>query len=139
MPEGWLMAVDLKVSLDPRDIARFRSLLKANKTMAAKALTFVAYDARDDWRTSIPGLFHLRRRWLVTGARVDAATPGRLMSRVKHLDKYFGRHVKGIDEPKQAGRKTLFVPAQPVAEQGTHTQIRAMLRRAGKTKTKPRF
>lgn len=132
------MAVELNVTLDRRGIARFRTLLKANRTMAAKALTQVAYKARDEWKLHY-GLFHLRRRWLTTGGRVDMATPGNLVSRVKHLDKYFGRHVKGIDAPKVAGGASLFVPAQPIEQQGTHTQIRAMLRRAGKTKTKPKF
>ncbi len=132
------MSVDLNVTLNRRDIARFRTLLKANRTMAAKALTKVAYKAKEAW---VPhyGLFHLRRRWLTTGGRVDMATPSNLVARVKHLDKYFGRHVKGIDAPKKAGGKALFVPAQPIQEQGTHTQIRAMLRRAGRTKTKPKF
>lgn len=131
--------MELNVTLDRKGIARFRTLLKANKMMAAKSLTYTAYKARDNWRATFPTLFHLRRRWLITGARVDNATPSRLQARVKHLDTYLGRHVKGIEQPKRAGGKSLFVPAQPVQEQGTHTTIRAMLRRAGQTKTKPKF
>lgn len=128
--------MELNLSLDRRNIARFRTLLRANRTMAAKALTQVAYKARDAWRGDIPSEFHLRRKWLVSGIRVGNATAGNLTSRVGSLDKFFGRHVKGVDEPKNASGGRLFVPAQPIEKQGTHTQIRAMLRRADSTKRK---
>jgi len=130
------MAVDLEVTLSRKDVARFRTLLKANRTMAAKSLTQVAYAARDDWRRLFPTLFKLRRRWLITGARVENATAGNLVSAVKNEDKFFGRHVHGIDTPKVAGKSRLFVPAEPVAQQGTHQTIRARLRRMDQTKRK---
>lgn len=130
------MELDLK--LDRKDIARFRTLAKANRLMAAKSLTQVAYKARDEWKVYYK-LFHMRRAWLTTGGRVHMATPSKLQSAVYHLDKYFGRHVKGIDTPKRSAGQSLFVPAQPVQEQGTHTQIRNMLRRADKTKTRKTF
>lgn len=133
------MPAELTLTLDRRNLAKFRTLLKANRTMAAKALTQVAYKARDDWRGEIPGEFHLRRKWLVSGVRVKQATPGDLNSAVGSIDTFFGRHVKGIDDPKKAGKGRLFVPAIPIEQQGTHTQIRAMLRRASATKTKPVF
>lgn len=130
------MAIDLDVTLDRRDIARFRTLLRANKTMAAKALTTVAYAARDDWRRLFPTMFNLRRRWLITGARVENATAGKLVSAVKNVDKFFGRHVKGIDTPKRAATSRLFVPAEPVEQQGTHQTIRSRLRRMDQTRRK---
>lgn len=129
---------ELTLTLDRRDLARFRTLLKANRMVAAKSLTQVAYKARDAWKPGY-GLFHLRRSWLTTGGRVKMATPSRLVSQVYHRDEYFGRHVRGIDAPKHAASTSLFAPAQPIEQQGTHTQIRAMLRRASKTKTKPKF
>ncbi len=130
------MSAELNVTLDRRSLAKFRTLLKANRMMAAKSLTFVAYKARDEWRASFPTMFHLRRKWLITGARVEVATPNRLQSAVYHKDKYLDRHVKGLDTPKKAEGGRLFVPVQPIEQQGTHTQIRAMLRRADRTKRK---
>ncbi len=127
--------MELNLTLDRRNLARFRTLLSANRTMAAKSLTFVAYKARDDWRAAMT-MFQLRRRWLVTGVRVGNATASNLNAKVGSLDKFFGRHVKGIDAPKRAGGGRLFVPAQPVQQQGTHTQIRRMLRRVDSTKRK---
>lgn len=133
------MAAEITLALDRRNLAKFRTLLKANRTMAAKSLTQVAYKGRDAWRGEIPSDFHLRRRWLVTGIRVGQATPGNLNARVGSIDTFFGRHVKGIDEPKKSGGRSLFVPAMPIEQQGTHTQIRAMLRRAGAAKTRAVF
>lgn len=130
------MAVELEPKLDRKNITRFRTLLKANRTMAAKALTTVAYAARDDWRRLFPPLFKLRRRWLITGARVDKATPGNLVSAVKNDDKFFGRHVKGIDTPKRAATSRLFVPVEPIEQQGTHKTIRSRLRRMDQTRRK---
>ncbi len=127
----------LEITLDRRDLARFRTLLKANRTMAAKSLTQVAYAARDDWRRLFPTMFHLRRRWLITGARVDMATPSTLTARVKNIDKFFGRHTEGVDTPKRAADGRLFVPNEPVVEQGTHTRIRSRLRQMERTKRKP--
>lgn len=129
--------MELKLKLDRRNLARFRTLMKANKTMAAKSLTKVAYEARDDWREEIPEDFHLRRKWLISGARTKMATAKNLQSAVGHMDSYFGRHVKGVDEPKRAAGSKLFVPAQPAEEQPSHTGIRAMMRRAAKSKTPP--
>lgn len=131
------MAINLDVALDLRDLQRFKTLQRASATMAAKSLTFAAEKAQDAWRAENPRAFHMRRPWLNWGVRIKHATPGNLVARVGSIDEYFGRHVEGVDEPKTSSTGRLFVPVQPVAEQGTHTQIRAALRRMERTKTKP--
>ncbi|MBA2127178.1 hypothetical protein DLM45_13240 [Hyphomicrobium methylovorum] len=128
------MPAELSLTLDRRNLARFRTLLKANRMMAAKSLTFVAEKAKPAWIAG-HSLFHRRNTWLDRGVRIRAATPGNLNSQVGSLDKFFARHVKGIDEHK-GGR--LFVPAyRDISEAPTHTKVRAMLRRAEGTQRKP--
>lgn len=129
--------IDLNASLSRGDVAKFRTLLSANRSMAAKALTFTAEKAQGDWRHENHRVFHMRRRWLDMGVRIKHATPSHLAAKVGSIDTFFGRHVKGVDEPKRSGKKSLFVPVQPASEQGTHTQIRSRLRRMERTKTKP--
>jgi hypothetical protein len=131
------MSAELTLELDRRSLGRFRTLMKANRTMAAKSLTFTAEKAQANWRAEMPGEFHLRRKWLPMGVRIKHANASNLVARVGSIDAFFGRHVKGVDDPKKAGRSALFVPAQPVTEQGTHTQIRSAMRRMWRTKTKP--
>lgn len=128
------MPLSLDIVLDRRSLAKFRTLLKTNQTMAAKLLTFTAEKAKPEW---IVGhhVYHKRNGWLDKDIRLRAATVGNLNAQVGTLDKFFGRHVKGIDEPK-GGR--LFVPAyNNIADAPTHTKVRAMLRRAEGTKREP--
>jgi len=135
-PDGFplRMPISLDATLDRRDLAKVRTLLKANRTMTAKALTFTAEKAKPAWKAG-HSLFHRRNGWLDKGVRLCAAIAGNLNAQVGTLDKFFGRHVKGIDEPK-GGR--LFVPAyNNIADAPTHTKVRAMLRRAEGTKRKP--
>lgn len=131
------MAVELDVKLSRKDIARFRTLLKANKPMAAKALTFTAEKVVPEWRAG-HGIFHLRNGWLNRGIRKKAATPGNLTSQVYHLDEYLGRHVPQIGGDKRAeGGGRLFVPAYgAISEAPTHTRMRARLRQIDRTKRK---
>lgn len=125
--------MDLNLTLDRRNLARLRRLAGASRLMAAKALTFTAEKAVPAWRAG-HAVFHRRNKWIDKGVRVKFATPSNLNAQVGTLDKYMGRHVRGIDDPK---RGRLFVPVQPVEQQGTHTRIRSQIRRMSKTKTKP--
>jgi hypothetical protein len=126
--------VELNLTLDRRNLAKFRTLLKASRMMAAKSLTFTAEKAKPAWIAG-HSVFHKRNGWIDKGVRIRAATPGNLSAKVGTIDRYMGRHVKGIDQPK-GGR--LFVPAyKDISEAPTHTKVRAMLRRAGTTKRKP--
>jgi hypothetical protein len=128
--------ISLDVTLSPRDIAKFRTLLKANPRIAAQSLTFTAERAQDAWRAG-HSVFHKRRDWIDKGVRIKHATPGTLRAEVGTIDRYMGRHVKGVDEPKRGGSGRLFVPVQPVEQQPTHTRIRAALRAMQRTKTRP--
>jgi hypothetical protein len=104
--------------------------------LAAKALTFTAERAVPAWRAG-QTVFHRRNSWIDRGIRVKFATPSDLNAQVGTPDKFMARHIIDIDQPKVAGRGRLFVPVQPIEEQGTHTQIRSRLRRMMGTKTKP--
>lgn len=131
------MAVELDLKLDRRDIARFRTLLKASKTMAAKSLTFTAEKARPAWIAG-HSVFAKRRNWIDKGVRIRAATAGNLSAQVGSIDKFMGRHIKGIGEEKRAASGRLFVPAYgAISEAPTHTKVRAMLRRADSSDRPP--
>jgi len=134
--EGIRMTVELNVSLDRRNLARFRNLLRASRLTAAKALTFVAEDAEEDWRDGL-SVFHQRNTWLGKGVRKRAATPGNLVAKVGTIDKHFGRHVKGLNEDK-GGR--LFIPAYgDISQAPTHRKMRAKIGAAKRTKTRKPF
>ena len=130
------MTIGLNVSLDRTNLRRFRLLMQANKTIAAKSLTFTAERAQTAWRAG-HGVFHRRNTWIDKGVRIRHATASSLNAQVGTIDRYMGRHVKGVDQPKTSGRKALFVPIEPAASQPTHTRIRARIRAMQRTKTKP--
>jgi hypothetical protein len=130
------MPAELSITLDTQNLAKFRRLLSANKLIAAQSLTFTAERAQAAWRVG-NSVFHKRRPWIDMGVRIKHATPGNLNARVGSIDKFMGRHVIGVDEPKVAASGSLFVPIQPVAEQPTHTGIRARIRQMMRTKNKP--
>lgn len=130
------MSLELSVALDRRNLAKFRKLLVANKRIAAQSLTFTVERAQLAWRAG-NSVFHQRRDWINKGVRITHATPGNLNARVGTIDRYMGRHVKGIDDPKATGGKGLFVPIKPIEQQPTHTRIRAQLRAMMRTKSKP--
>lgn len=132
------MAVELDIKLDRSNLARFRTLLKANRTMAAKALTFTAEKAEPEWRAG-QGIFHKRNGWLDKGIRKKAATPGNLVAQVYHKDEYLGRHVPeiGSGEKRAESGGQLFVPTYgAISEAPTHTRMRSRLRSANRTKRK---
>jgi hypothetical protein len=131
------MTVELNVSLDRQSLARFRRLM-ADRVAPAKSLTFVAEKARDDWREANHHEFHMRSRWLDSGVRLKAATPGNLVAQVGSIDKFFGRHVIGIDEPKRGAGGDLLIPIyDDIAKVPMHRRIRAMLRQQTGTRRKP--
>lgn len=133
------MAAQIDISLDLRNLARFRTLLKVGgRKAASQALYFTAERAVPDWQAANRALFHMRRDWINKGVRARFVR-GQLSAQVGTIDKYMGRHTKGVEETKRAGGKALFVPAQPVEEQGTHTQIRGRLRGYARSKTKVMF
>lgn len=127
------MALELNVSLDSRNLARFRRLMQASRMVAAQSLTYTAERAKPAWIAG-NSVFHKRNTWIDRGVRIRAATPGNMVAKVGTLDKYMGRHIVGIGEEKTG---KLFVPNQPIAQQPTHTKIRAKLRAMQRTKTKP--
>jgi hypothetical protein len=128
------LMLDLNVSLDARELTKFRRLLTASRTEAAKALTFTAQKAQVAWRTENM-MFHRRNTWLDKGVRIRPATPGNLTAQVGTIDKFFSRHVRGMADPKK-GR--LLVPIyDDIAEVPTHRRLRAMLRRMSGTQRKP--
>ena len=129
--------MELKLELDRRNLARFRTLLKANRLMAAKSLTFTAERAKPAWIAG-HSVFHKRNTWIDKGVRIRAATPATMTAQVGTVDKYMGRHIEGVGEEKRPASGRLFVPAYgAISEAPKHTVVRAMLRRAGRTKRKP--
>ncbi|MDI2076194.1 hypothetical protein ABIF68_003323 [Bradyrhizobium japonicum] len=85
-----------KGMLDRLDQLRDRSI----NTATAKALTFTAKDAQQALRVQIPGIFVLRRPWVVSGIRIRPANGGNLMAVVGSIDKYMERHVIGAGKEK---------------------------------------
>lgn len=124
---------ELTLTLDAANLRRLRTLMGVSRLMAAKALTFTAEKAVPAWRAG-QAVFHKRNSWIDKGVRMRGARPTNLNAQVGTLDRYMGRHVYGIDDPK---RGRLFVPNAPAEQQGTHTKIRRQLRSMGRTKTKP--
>lgn len=128
------MSNELTITLDAKDITRFRRLVGASRLVAAKALTFTAEKAVPAWKAG-QSIFHKRNTWIDRGVRKRAATPGNLNAQVGTLDKFMGRHVIGIGEPKE-GR--LFIPIyRKIGEARTHRQERRKLERMEGTKRKP--
>lgn len=131
------MPAELSIALDARNLAKFRTLLSANKRIAAQSLTFTAERARDAWRVENSRVFHMRGDGINKAIGVRMATLGNLNARVGSIDKFMGRHIIGVDEPKESDGTGLFVPIQPIAQQPTHTGIRSRLKAMMRTKSKP--
>jgi hypothetical protein len=128
------MAAELTLTLDRRNLARLRRLHGASRTMAAKALTFTAQKAVPAWKAG-HSVFHKRNSWIDRGVRSRPANASTMNAQVGALDKYMGRHVRGVDDEK---RGRLFVPLyQRIGEAKTHTRERRKLERMGGTKRKP--
>ncbi|MEY9414666.1 hypothetical protein ABIF69_001108 [Bradyrhizobium japonicum] len=88
-----------KGMLDRLDQLRDRSI----NTATAKALTFTAKDAQQALRVQIPGIFVLRRPWVVSGIRIRPANGGNLMAVVGSIDKYMERHVMRVSRDRERG------------------------------------
>lgn len=133
------MPAELKIALDARNLSRFRTLLRASKLEAAKALTFTAEKAQDAWRLENHRVFHVRSSWIDKGVRKNAATPSNLEATVGTIDKFAGRHVIGVDERKgHTNPHGIFVaPYGDIADARTHSKVRSALRSMARTKTKP--
>ena len=131
------MSVSLDLALQKGDVERIGRLAGVSRTMAAKALTFTAQKAVPAWIVG-NSVFHKRRTWIDRGVRSRPATASDLTAVVGTLDRYMGRHVKGIDEEKAADTgKSLFVPIYNSAgDVGTHTQVRRQLARFDQTQRK---
>lgn len=129
-------ALRLDISLDQRNLRRLRTLASVSKLAAAKALTATARESVPAWIAANHRVFHMRRTWIDRGVRYRMATPGDLNAQVGTVDKYMARHVVGLGEEKKSSAGRLFVPLIPVAQQGTHTQLRAKLRQADSTTRK---
>lgn len=129
---------EINLTLDRRNLARFRTLMKASQTSAAKSLTFTAEKAVPAWRAG-HSVFHKRNNWIDKGVRMRPASASNLNAQVGTIDKYMGRHVEGIGEEKQPdGSGALLVPVYgSIADAPTHRRMRAALKRAAATKRKP--
>lgn len=125
---------ELMVSLDAKSLAKLRLLANASRITAAKALTFTAERAKPAWIAG-QAIFHKRNSWIDRGVRMRAATPSNLNAQVGTVDRYMGRHIVGIHEPKE-GR--LFIPIYAkIADALTHRQERRALSRMEGTQRKP--
>lgn len=121
-----MFALDL--TLDTRDTRRLSLLASVSRLKAAQTLTFTAERVIPVWRMANRHVFHMRRNWIDKGVRLRAATPGNLNAQVGSIDKYMGRHVTGIADPK---RGNLFIPIySDIADVKTHTAMRNTLRAA---------
>lgn len=139
-----------KGMLDRLDQLRDRSI----NTATAKALTFTAQDAQQALRVQIPGIFVLRRPWVVSGIRIRPANGGNLTSVVGSIDKYMERHVIGAGKEKypdnplsirakrdRRGRLAsggiLIQPYGSISSAQIHTVVRRRLKRMEGNKRKP--
>ncbi|MEY9459657.1 hypothetical protein ABH973_000070 [Bradyrhizobium ottawaense] len=138
-----------KGMLDRLDQLRDRSI----NTATAKALTFTAKDAQQALRTQIPGVFVLRRPWVISGIRIRPANGGNLRSVVGSIDKYMERHVIGAGKEKypdnalpihsnrnSSGRLAtggiLIKPYGSIGSAPVHTVVRRQLKRVDGQKRK---
>ncbi|WP_316206013.1 hypothetical protein [Bradyrhizobium sp. SZCCHNR3058] len=123
-------------------------------TATAKALTFTAKDAQAALKAEVPGLFVLRRNWILTGIRIRPANGNKLTAVVGSIDKYMERHVVGASAQKHPDNKLsirskrssdgrlatggiLIKPYGSIGSAPTHTVVRRQLKRIGGQKRKP--
>lgn len=130
------MPAEFTVTLDAKNIERLRRLRSVSEGMAAKSLTFTAEKAVPAWVAG-QAVFQHRNSWIDRGVRMRAATPGNLNAQVGTLDKFMGRHIVGLNDPKEG---KLFIPIyRSIGEALTHTKERRSLARMQDTKRKPFF
>ncbi|WP_315751331.1 hypothetical protein [Bradyrhizobium sp. SZCCHNS3055] len=123
-------------------------------TATAKALTFAAKDAQAALKAEVPGLFVLRRNWILSGIRIRPANGNKLTALVGSIDKYMERHVVGARAEKQPDNKLsvrskrdpstgrlatggiLIKPYGSIASAPIHTVVRRQLKRMDGQKKK---
>jgi hypothetical protein len=123
-------------------------------TATAKALTFTAKDAQVALRAEAPGLFVLRRNWIVGGIRIRPANGNKLTAVVGSIDKYMERHVIGAGQEKHPDKKLsvrskrspstgrlatggiLIKPYGSIGSAPVHTVVRRQLKRIDGQKRK---
>ncbi|WP_316207309.1 hypothetical protein [Bradyrhizobium sp. SZCCHNR3118] len=123
-------------------------------TATAKALTFTAKDAQAALKAEVPGLFVLRRHWILTGIRIRPANGNKLTAVVGSIDKYMERHVVGASAQKHPDNKLsirskrdpstgrlatggiLIKPYGSIASAPIHTVVRRQLKRMDGQKKK---
>jgi hypothetical protein len=128
------MPAGFAITLDTRNLARLRRLRSVSAVMAAKSLTFTAERAKPAWIAG-QAVFHKRNTWIDRGVRMRPATAANLNAQVGTIDKFMGRHIVGLNDPKE-GR--LFIPIyQSIADAMTHTKERRALARMQDTQRKP--
>ena len=84
---------------------------------AAKALTRMAFDARDAVRDSLPQRFNLRRPWVKWGVGVTPAKPRTLMAEVWSRDRFMA-----LQETGGTKTGTSAIPLGPMAQKA-RTQV----------------
>lgn len=125
---------ELNITLDDKALAKLRRLAAVSRMEAAKALTFTAEKAVPAWKAG-QAVFHKRNTWIDRGVRMRAATPSSLNAQVGTLDKFMGRHVVGLNDPKLGN---LFIPIyRSIGEARKHNVERRALARMATTKRKP--
>ncbi|WP_316234855.1 hypothetical protein [Bradyrhizobium sp. SZCCHNR1004] len=123
-------------------------------TATAKALTFTAKDAQATLKAEVPGLFVLRRNWIVQGIRIRPANGKKLTAVVGSIDRYMERHVIGAGQEKQPGKQLsirskrdpstgrlatggiLIKPYGSIGSAPIHTVVRRQLKRMDGQKKK---
>lgn len=146
--------IQLSITLTKGMMDRLDSLRGSSVNVAtAKALTFTAKDAQVALRAEAPGLFVLRRPWIVGGIRIKPAFGGTLNAQVGSIDKYMERHVIGAGVEKKpdnplsirsrrgsngrlASGGILIKPYGSIGSAQIHTVVRRQLKRMDGQKKK---
>jgi hypothetical protein len=146
--------VRLNITLDDSQMAQLDKLRdRTVNTAVAKALTFTAKDSQVALKAEVPGLFVLRRNWVVQGIRIKPANGGNLNAQVGSIDKYMERHVIGAGVQKHPAKALsirakrdsggrlatggiLIKPYGSIGSAPTHTVVRRQLSRMDTQKKK---
>lgn len=122
-------SISLDITINGKTLEGFKLLKSVSRGFAAKALTEVAKDSVPAWRAQNDRAFYMRRRAFVQGGvRYVPAEKDTLTAQVGTIDKFAGRHVIGIDQPKVSAARGLFVPVYAsITDALTHTRTRTKL------------
>jgi hypothetical protein len=90
-----VLVLDLTAEIDA-STANLSNLARRQVPFAtARALTSVAYDARDEVRRQLPKRFIIRRPWVAKGIGVERATKANLEATVFSRDKFMAQQEEG--------------------------------------------